>query len=93
MLDVNYLAVVGATVVAFVFSSVWYVALTSSAAAPQARPPIWMMPSSWFGPLFSPWSSRDLPRSANCGLDGCRTACIVDVARIPRHPSVGLRHL
>lgn len=50
MNGLNYLAIVGATVAAFVFSSVWYVALSkqraqlSSAAAAQGRPPMWIMP-------------------------------------------------
>ena len=47
----NYLAIGGATVAAFVFSSAWYIgfgklrAQLSSAAAAGARPPIWMMPA------------------------------------------------
>jgi len=50
MSDMNYLAIVGATVAAFAFSSVWYIvfakqrARLNSAAATKARPPSWMMP-------------------------------------------------
>jgi Protein of unknown function (DUF1761) len=50
MSDMKYLAIVGATVAAFAFSSVWYIvfakqrAKLSSAAATEARPPRWMMP-------------------------------------------------
>ena len=50
-MHVNYLAVAGATVAAFVFSSVWYVVFgklrskLSSVAAAGSRPPIWMIPA------------------------------------------------
>lgn len=50
MNGLNYLAVAGSTLAAFVFSSIWYVgwskqrATLSSAAAAQRRPPRWLMP-------------------------------------------------
>ena len=50
MNGLNGLAVVGATIAAFVFSSVWYVALSrqrarlSTAAATGGRPPKWLVP-------------------------------------------------
>jgi hypothetical protein len=49
-LSLNYLAILAAVIVSFVFSSAWYVALSeqrarlSGAAASQGRPPVWMMP-------------------------------------------------
>jgi hypothetical protein len=49
-MNLNYLAVIAATIAAFVFSSAWYIALNkkrrqfSAAAAGEGRPPAWMMP-------------------------------------------------
>lgn len=50
MHSVNFLAIVGATIVAFLFSSAWYIALNSQrrrfspAATAEGRPSAWMMP-------------------------------------------------
>jgi len=50
MNGLNYLAIAAATVASFVFSSVWYIALSeqrrqvTSAAAAPGTPPRWLMP-------------------------------------------------
>lgn len=50
MLHLNVLAILVATIMAFIFSSAWYVGLgkqrakVSPAAAAQTRPPAWMVP-------------------------------------------------
>ncbi|MDQ6708944.1 MAG: DUF1761 domain-containing protein [Candidatus Dormibacteraeota bacterium] len=50
MLHLNFLAILVATIAAFVFASAWYIGLArerarwSAAAATQSRPPAWMLP-------------------------------------------------